>query len=154
MALVAINAVVDVSRYLIVLEVVGVVSAMASRALEHRVVIGVRMAGRADPVRVAVRRRELCVLRVIECRSGPGCRVMAVLARRREELWLRRVARVRGVLVIGLVTAVTRRGERSVIAVHVAIRTLPRRNRMRASQRESRVVVIECRVGPDDRVVA
>lgn len=43
--LVAINAVVDISRHLIVLEIVRVVSAMTSGALEHGVVIGVRVAG-------------------------------------------------------------------------------------------------------------
>ncbi len=68
---------------------------------------------------------------------------MAVLACSREKLWLRRVARVRRVLIIRLVAAVARRRQRGVITVNMAIRTLPRRYRMRARQRERGVVVIK-----------
>ena len=153
MALVAIDAVVDVPRHILVMEVGGVVSAMASRALEHRVVVGIRMASRANPVRIAVIHGELRVLRVIKRSAGPCRRVVAGLAGSREELRLCRVSRIRRVLVIGLVAAIARCRQRGVITVHMAIRTLPWRNRMRTGQRERRVVVVEGRVGPDDRVM-
>ncbi len=127
---------------------------MATGALEDRVVIGVGVARGADIVRVAVIGRERRVLRVVESRVGPGRGVVAVLARRREELRLRRVARVRRVVVVGLVAPDAGRRQRRVVVVDVAIGALPRRHGVRPGQRERRVVVIERGVGPDDRVVA
>ena len=44
MTLVTINAVVDVSRNIVVMEVRGIISAVASRALEYGVVVGVGVA--------------------------------------------------------------------------------------------------------------
>lgn len=44
-ALITINAVVDVARNIVVLEVGRVVISMATGALKHRVVIGIGMAG-------------------------------------------------------------------------------------------------------------
>ncbi len=97
---------------------------------------------------------ELRVLRVIEGCTGPGGGVVAVLARSGEELRLRRMTGVRGVVVIGLVTSDTGRGQCGVVAVNVAIGALPRRDRVRSSQRERCVVVVEGRVCPDGGVVA
>ena len=75
MALVTVNAVVHVPVYVRVLEIVGVVIAMAARALENRVVTAVDVTGGALAVCVAVVHRESRVLSVIECRPGPcaGC---------------------------------------------------------------------------------
>ena len=69
--LVAIDAVVDVSRNILVVKIVRVVSAVTARALEDRVVVRVRVARRTDAVGIAVTGRELRVLRVIECRPRP-----------------------------------------------------------------------------------
>ena len=143
MALVAVDAVVDVPRHVVVMEVVRIVAPMTSRALEHRVIVGVRVAGRANAVGVAVARGELRVLRMVEGCSRPCSSVVAVLARCREELLLRLVPRVCCVLVIRLVAAVTVRRQRRVVAIHVAIRTNARRHRVRSRQRKGRVVVIE-----------
>ena len=71
------------------LEVVRVVASVAARTLEDRVVVRVDVAGRANVARSAMTRGELRVLRVIERGTGPGCCVVAVLARLREELRLR-----------------------------------------------------------------
>ncbi len=101
------------------------------------------MARGADVVGVAVTCWELRVLRVIECRARPRSGVVAVLARGREELWLRRMARIRGVVVISLMTANASRRQSRVIPVHMAISALPRRRSMRSSQGEGRVVVVE-----------
>ena len=115
MALIAIDTVVDIPGHVVVLEIVGVVSAVASGALKDGVVVRIGMARRAHVVRIAVAGRELRVLRVIERGAGPGCRVVAVLARGREELLLRRVARIRSVVVVGLVAANAGGGQRRVI---------------------------------------
>ena len=152
--LIAIDAVVDIARNVVVVEVVRVVAAMASRALEHRVVIRIRMAGRAHTVGVAVAGRERRVLGVIERSTRPcGC-VVASLAGGREELRLRLVSGVGRVVVVGLVAANARGRQRRVIVVNVAIGADPRRNGVRASKGEGRVVVIERGIRPAGRVVA
>ena len=101
------------------------------------------MACRADVICVSVVRRKLRVLLMVERCVTPTRRVVAVLACRREELWLCRVARIRRLLIIRLVAAVTIGGQRRVIAVHVAIGALPRRHGMRSSKGKSCVVVIK-----------
>lgn len=126
--LVAVDAVVHVTRHIAVLEVGRVIPAMAARALKYRVVVRVDMARRTNVVGVAMTRREGRVLRVIERRTRPGSRVVTVLAGGGEELGLRRVARIRGVVVIGLMATDARGRQRRVIAVDVAIYTLPRRH--------------------------
>ena len=110
MTLVTIDAVVDIPVNVRVAEILGVVAAMAGRALEHRIIIRVRVTRGANTVCVAMGDREPGVLRVIESGAGPcGC-VVAVLARRREELRLSRVTRIGGVVVIGLVATDAGRG--------------------------------------------
>ena len=94
------------------------------------------------------------VLRVIERRTGPGRRVVTSLTSGREELRLCRVTWVRRVVVVGLMAAYACRRQRRVVAVDMAIRALPRRYRVGTGQRERRVVVVERRVGPHDRVMA
>ena len=153
MALITVDAVVDVSRHIVVLEVVRVIAAMAAGALEHRVVVRVDMAGRAHIVGIAVIGRELRVLGVIERGAGPGRRVVAVLARGREELRLRRMAGVRRVVVVRLVAADAGRRKRGVVVVDVAVAALPWWHSVQARQWKCRVVVIERGVGPDSRVM-
>ena len=143
MTLVTVDAVVHVPIDLRVLEVIRIVAAMAAGALEDRIVIRVGMARGANTVCIAMVNRELGVLRVIEGGTGPGGGVVAVLARCREELWLRRVARIGRVVVIGLMASDTSRRQSRVVAVDVTIGALPRRDRMRSGQREGRVVVVE-----------
>ena len=143
MTLVAINAVVDVSRHLIMLEVVGIVSAVTPRALEDGVVVRIYVTGRANIVGAAVIRWELRVLRVIKCGARPCCGVVTGLARGREELRLRGVAGISRVVVVGLMASDAGCRQRRVVVVDVAIRALPRRHRMRSGQGEGCVVVIK-----------
>ncbi len=129
--LVTINAVVDVSRHIVVMEIGGVVSAVTACALEHGIVTRVCMARRANATGVAMRGRELRVLRVIECGVRPGCRGVASRTRsRREERGVlrRRVGRIGRVVVIRLMAADTRGRQRGVVAVDVTVRARARRN--------------------------
>lgn len=153
-ALVTVDAVVDVSGNLIMMEIVRVVPAMAAGALEDRVVVRVDVARCANIVGVSVTRWELRVLGMIEGRAGPGGRVMAVLARRGEELRLGLMPGIRRLVVVVRMAAIARGRQRGVVAVHVAIGALPRRYRMRTSEGEGCVVVIEGGVRPHVRVVA
>ena len=90
---------------------------------------------------------------MIERRTRPGGRGMARRAGGREELRLRCVAWIGGVVVIGLMAADTSRGQRRVVAVDVAVGAYPRRHYVRAGQREGGVVVIKRGIGPVRRVV-
>ena len=154
MTLVAVDAVIDISRHVVVVEVVRVVATVAPGALEDGIVARIRVAGRAHIVGAAVTGWKLRVLRMVERGAGPGSRVVAVLARGREKLWLRGVARIGRVVVIRLVTTDTRRWQRCVVVIDVAIRALPRRHRVRSRQRERSVVVIERGVCPYGCVMA
>ena len=153
MALIAINAVIDIARNLVVLEIRGIIAAMTAGALEHRIVIRIGVARRAQTVRIAVCDWELRVLRMVECRPRPGGCIVAILACVREELRLRCVARVGRVLVISLVATIASRRQRGVVAVHVTIGALTWRHGVRPGQREGRVGVIERGVGPNRGVV-
>ena len=154
MTLVAVDAVVDVARHMVVLEVVRIVSAVAARALEDGIVIGVRVARGANVVGVAMARWELCVLPVVERRACPGCRVVAILACLREELRLRFVTWIRRVVVIRCVASIAIRWQRRVVVVNVAIHAMPRRRQVGTGQGEGRVVVVERRVCPVNGVMA
>ena len=136
------------------MEIVRVVSAMAAGALKDRVVVRVNVAGGANIVGSAVVRRELRVLSVIEGCSGPGSRVVAVLARRGEELRLGLVPGIRRLVVVVRMAAIARGGQRGVVAVHVAIGALARWHRVGTCEGEGCVVVIEGGVRPHVRVVA
>lgn len=154
MTLVTVDAVVDIPWHVVVLEIIWVVAAMASRALEDGIVVRVDVAARANSTRITVINRELRVLCMVERGAGPSDGVVAVLARGREELRLCSMARVRGVVVVGLVAANADGGQGRVIVVDVAIRALPRWDRVRACEGEGRVVVVERGIGPDQRVMA
>ena len=156
MALITINAVVDITADIRVVEIGRVIAAMvmASGARKDGVVVRTNVARGAHVIRIAVIRRELRVLRVIESRPHPRGRVVAGRARGWEELRLRLVARVRRVVVVRLMAANARDGQRRVIVVDVAVRANPWRHQMRARQRECGVVVVEGGVRPHRGVVA
>ena len=80
--------------------------------------------------------------RVIELRVRPLHRVMALLARSREPRVRHRA--YRGIEVVLVAADAGRAGDVEIV-VHVAIRALPRGNRVRARQREARFRVIESR---------
>jgi hypothetical protein len=124
--LVTVGAVVHIPGHTRVLEVARVIAPMAIRTLEHRIVIRVRVTCRADPVGVAMGNREYCVLRVIEGCTRPRGRGVAGRARSREELRLRRVAGVGGVVVVGLMASDAGRRQRRVVAIHVTVGAYPR----------------------------
>ena len=154
MALVTIDAVVDVARDALMLEIVGVVTAVTTGALEDGVVIRVDVAGGANVIRVAVTGWKWRVLGVIERRTRPGTRVMAVLASSREELRLRRMAGVCAGVVIRLVTADTRGRQRRVVVVDVAIRALTRWHGVRAGQRKTSTRMVKLAMRPEHRIMA
>lgn len=153
MTLVTIDAVVNIASHLRVREIRRVVVAVATSALEDGIVVGVDMTGRANAVRIAVGNWKLCVLRVVEGCSSPGCRGVTGLACGREELWLCRVHRTRRVVVIRLMATDTSCWERCVVVVNVAIDAGARRHGVRTGERERRIVVVKRSVGPDNRVV-
>ena len=136
MALVTIDAVVNVARDALMLKIVGIVTAVTTGALEDGVVIRVDVAGGANVIRVAVTGWKWRVLGVIERRTRPGTRVMAVLASSREELRLRRMAGVCAGVVIRLVTADAGCRQSRVVVVYVAVCAFARRHHVRSGQRE------------------
>jgi len=110
---VTVHAVVHIPVHIRVLEVVGVIAAMAARALELRIVSADNVASRALAVCVAMVDGELRVLRVIKSRPGPIARAHAVAGPARcgrEENAIRRrgMRRVSGAVVIGLMARYAR----------------------------------------------
>ena len=145
MALVAIHAVVDISADISMVGV-GVSFGVAVRALKNAVVTCVGMAGGAYPVGIAVVYVEPGV---IENSAQPTGRGMAGGAGRGETSG--DVVRVIGSLVFGFVTAVAVGRKGCVVVVHVTV--CASHARVRTSQRERCVVVIERGRGPGGRVV-
>ena len=127
---------------------------MAVGALEDGVVIRIDMTCGTHAIGVAVIRGEGRVLGVIESRIQPAAGVVTGDTRGREKLRLGGVAGIRRRLVIGLVAAVTIRGQGGVVVVDVAIHALPRRRGVHAGQGERSLVVIENAVGPEHGVMA
>lgn len=154
MTLVTVDAVVDISRHIVVLEVVRVIASVTSGALEDGVVVGIRVTRGANIPGVPVSGRELRVLRMVETGSAPGARVVAVLAHGGKELRLRRVSGIRCVVVVRLVAADAGGRQGRVVVVDVAISADTGRHGMRAGQGEGCVVVVKGRVSPDSGVVA
>lgn len=154
MALVTVDAVVHIPVHVIVVEVSGVVAAVAARALEYGVVAGIDVARGAHAVGVAMVDRELRVLRMVKRRARPGSGVVTGLTGSGEKLRLRGVAGIGCVVVIRLMATDACQWQRRVVAVDMAVRAHTRRHHVRTSQRERGVVVIERRVGPDDGIVA
>ena len=88
-ALIAIDAVVDIPADIRVIEIRRVIAPMATSACEHGVVIRIEVARGANVVCVAVGGRERRVLSVIERGAGPARRGVTGRTRGREELRLR-----------------------------------------------------------------
>jgi len=154
MTLVTVDAVVDIPRHVVVLEIIRVIAAMTSGALEDGVVVRIGVAGRAHIAGIAMAGREWRVLGVAKGGAAPGCGVVAVLAGRGEELRLCRVAGIRGVVVVRLVAPDAGRGQCRVVVVDVAVGTNARRHDVGAGKGEGCVVVIKGRVSPHRGVVA
>jgi hypothetical protein len=144
--LVAIHAVVNVSIHALVI-LVGLRLLMAVGALEHRVVVRVRVAGCADTIRSAVIGREISV---IKGRTRPRSRGVTRRTSRGEAS--RFVIRIRGVVVVHRMAAVAIRRKSRVVVVHVAKGA--GHGGMRSGQRERGVVVIKAGARPVGRAVA
>ena len=145
--LVAIHAVVNVTPNTLMPRV-SLRLGVAIGALEHREVVGVRVTRRTDAVGITVIHREP---RVVELAVRPLHGVVAHLAGRRKAgrgvLW------IDGVLIVGLVAAVTGSGQVRVIVVDVAVGAESRRHGVGTGERESGLAVVEVGVGPGDGVV-
>ena len=126
MALVAIHAVVDISIYSAVVGI-RLRFAVAVRALEYRIIIGVDVARRAHTVGIAVVDGERSVLNMIECSLHPIRRVVTRGTSGREELRLCCVAGIARGHVIRLMAAIAVGRKRGVIVVDVTIGALARR---------------------------
>ena len=146
MALITINAVVDVILYTLMIRV-RLALRVAIGAGKHRVVVRVGMAGGADAIGSAVIRGEPCV---IKDRAQPRSRVVARLARGREARRL--MVGVGRAVVVRLMAAVASRRQSRVVVVHVALRTWDRD--VEARQWEGGQIVVERRLQPGRRVVA
>ena len=147
MALVAVVAVVHIPTHVRMAELRRVPAAVAIRTLEHLVVVRIGVTGRADAIRISVIRRKI---RVIERGSGP-CRG-GVASRTGGRESGRRMIRVRGSVVVRLVTTHAGCRQRRVVIVHVA--TGAGHGGVRAGEREGRGVVVERGPAPVGGAVA
>ena len=107
MALVAVHAVVHIPAHVRVPKIVGVVIAMAARALEYRVVTTINVAGGALAVGIAMGDGELGVVGMRERRAGPSAGAHAVAGsalcnREERDVRARGMGRVGGPVVVGL----------------------------------------------------
>jgi len=143
-ALIAILTVVDIATHALVL-LIGLRLAVTNRARKDRVVRWVRVAVAAG-FGPAVLYGEPSVVKL---GVRPHLRVMAGLASGREPRRL--VVRVRGVVVVLLVTRITIRGSVLIVVVHVAL--VARHLDVGAGKRPTRRGVIELAIGPNHRVM-
>ena len=109
--------------------VVALMATHASRAGDVVVVVDVAIGALARRRSMATSQREAGAV-VIEGRIQPGTRVVALIASLREIG--RHVIRIRSSLKIFKMATDARRAIQRVVVVHMAIRTLPRRNSMQA----------------------
>ena len=147
-ALIAVHAVVDVPTHIGMTEIRRIIVAMATGALEDRVVTRVGMAGCANTIRVAVVCREI---RVIEGRSRPARGGVAGIARGREASRL--VIGIGGPVVVSGMATIASGRQCRVVVVHVALRA-GHVGCVITGQRESRVVVIKRCALPVREIVA
>ena len=130
--------------------VVGLMTADAGRGQRRVIVVDVAVCAlpRRHCVHAGQRER-----RVVMVKGGvrPGSGVVTQFARGGKAG--RGVGRIGRAGVILLVARVAQRAVEAVVIVDVAIRALPRRHRVHASQRESGGGVVEGGIGPGDRVV-
>ena len=147
MTLVAVHAVVNVpANALMVL--IGVRFGMTIRALEHRVIARIYVAGCANSARATMVGVEPGVVEDRSC--PPGDDLVACLAGGGEAG--RHVIGVVGGQILNLVTRIAVGRERCVVVVHVA--TGARYGRMCSHERERRVVMVEGRGLPRRCAVA
>lgn len=146
MTLVAVRAVVDVTRDTLVIRV-GLRLSVATGAREHRKIRRISMAGRTHAIGTAVISRKPGM---VERGAQPGSRGVAGLTAGGESC--RGVAGIRRPLVVLLMTAIAGGRERGVVVVHMAVGA--RHGSVGASQRKWRVVVIERGTRPRRGVVA
>jgi len=146
MARIAINAVVHIPADARVMEIGCVVVPVATRALEDRVVRGIRVAGRTDAVRPAM---SLGEPGMVEHRAGPGrCRVAGGTG-----CWEPggRVVGIIRTLVIRCVTVVAVGWKSRVVIVHMATRA--GHAGVSTGKWKGRVVMIKNALGPKHGVV-
>lgn len=146
MALIAIRAVENVIAHTVVI-VIGLRGRVANRALEHRIVARIRVAGSAHAPGIAVGHRKPGM---VERSSAPPCCGVTGLAGCRKARG--HVIRVAGGLVNGSVTAVAVSRKTCVIVVHVAAGAGDRG--VRSRERETGRAVIERRAIPRHGVMA
>lgn len=147
MTLVAINAVIDVAVHTLVVPIGGSLG-MAVRALENNVITGIGVARCTDSIRPTVPGVEPGMVEDRAC--PPGNHLVAGLAGGWESC--RYVVRIVRGLVLGFVTRIAIAGNRGVVVVHMAVRTLD--FRVRTDQGEGCVVVVERGRLPRRRAVA
>jgi len=146
-ALVAINAVVDVAAHALMVRIGGSLR-VAIRALEDCVVTWIGVAGCTNPRRATMVGIEPGMVERRAC--PPGNHLMAGLACGWESS--RYVVRIVRGLVLGFVTRIAIAWNRGVVVVHMAARA--RNASVRAHQWESCVVVVERGRLPRGRAVA
>ena len=150
MALIAINAVVHIPADVRVMEIGCVPAPVATRALKDRIVAGIRVAGAANRVRIAVIHVEERVILRGQVRWHPSRGGMTCVAGRRPRRGL--VIGVSGVVVVCDVATGTDGGQRGVVVVHVATRA--GNARMSSRKRKGRVVVVKRALAPGGGVMA
>jgi len=148
-ALVAVHAVVYIPADVRVTEIVRVPAAMAARALENRVVAGIRVASRAHTVSVPVGHWEPGMVE----RCARPCRcVVASRAGGRKNGRRRFVNWIRGGVVVCLVATVAGCRKRGVVVIYVTSRAGD--SRVESGQRERGGAVVKLAVGPQRGVMA
>jgi len=148
MTLVTVNTVIYIPADVRVREIVRVAAPVATRALENRVVVRIRVAGRAHTVSVPVGHREPGMVEGCPCPCSCG---VASRARGRKDSWRRFMNWIRRGVVVCLMATVAGRRKRCVVVIYVA--TGAGHLNVEASQRERCRVVIELPIGPECRVM-
>lgn len=145
MALVAVDAVVDVASHPMMVRI-RLRPRVAVGAGKDQVIVGIRMAGGAHPIGVPMVHREECVIPI---RGNPRSRVMASRASGRESG--RDVIGTCRTVVIHFMTCVAGRRHRRVVVIHVA--TCARYLDVEAGQGKRRGIVVEAGRNPGCGVV-
>ena len=146
MARITINAVVHVAAYAAVPRI-SCGRGVAPRALKHRIIAGICVAGRAHTLRVTVANRKPSVIerRARPCRGGVAGLTSCGEPRRCVIGVVRR-------LIISLVTAIAVGRNARIVIVYVTARA--GHAGMGPGKWKRSVVVIECALSPSDGVVA
>ena len=147
-ALVAVHAVIDIPADAL-MDLVRLALGVAVRTLKDGVVIRVRVARGAHSICPAVID---IPPGMVEHGAAPAVRVVTGVAGRGEACRL--VVRICCAVVVGRVTGIAERSCDVVVAVDVAVGTLPRRHRVLSGQRPPGCGVVERTVHPVDGVVA